>query len=482
MSDGTEPGTKVGARAGVMNAFAWQGVGRVSERAIRFAVNIVLARLLSPDDFGTFAAILVPLVALDSVTYLASGPFIIQSRNGDKPSYLNTILGFSVLRGLLISAAVLVLAPVLADYFERSELAPFFMVAAIQPLVAGCLSPGIYLLEKQLRYARVAGNRFFGTAIGAVACLILGWFDPSPWALLIGQILGVGMISLGSWIVAPIRLVPRIDWQACSELKGFALAALGTPILIMLVSQSPAILLGRMDSLAALGTFTLAYRLAELPVYLTLTVVGSVLVPAYSRFQEDRSLLRSSWLRAWSVISVYSIVLSVIIAWMGESLPLVVWGSRFVPGSQLMPILALIGFLSSLLSVTGPLFWGVGRPGIDRAMQVIRVVIVYAFGIWLVADYAEAGIAWALVLGLLGALCLAVPSALRITAASPISLLRRTVPMALAGVVLFAVLSGIDLSLDPQGVGRVVWGAVVGVVSLLLISRINLKHLRGRVG
>ena len=131
----------------------------------------------------------------------------------------------------------------------------------------------------------------------------------------------------------------------------------------MLVSQAPAVLLGRMDSLAALGTFTLAYRLAELPVYLTLTVVGAVLVPAYSRIQNDRALLRSSWLQAWTLIGMYALPISISIAWMGDSLPRVVWGDQFVPGSGLMPLLSLIGFLSALLSVTGPLFWGVGSRG-----------------------------------------------------------------------------------------------------------------------
>ena len=465
----------------VLNAVAWQGAGRMSERAIRFAVNIVLARLLSPDDFGTFAAILVPLIALDSITYLASGPFIIQSKNGEKSSYLNTILFFSVVRGLLISIAVALLAPLLASYFERSELAPFFMVAALQPLFAGCISPGIYLLEKKLRYPRVAANRFLGTAIGAMVSLVLGWIDPSPWALLIGQLVGVAIVSLGSWIVAPISIGIHFDRDAVAELKGFALAAIGTPVLIMLVSQSPAMLLGRMDSLAALGTFTLAYRLAELPVYVTLTIIGSVLLPAYSRFQDDQDRLRSSWLRAWSVIAMYSITLSLTIAWMGDSLPFVVWGSRFVPGSNLMPILALIGFLSSLLAVTGPLFWGVGRPGIDRLMQVIRVVIVYACGILLVSNYAEVGIAWSLVLGLVGALLLAIPSALRITGTSLASLLRETFPMAVIGLVLLTPLIAVDFALAPHGVSRVVWGGVIGAACLLLISGMNFKQLRGRV-
>ena len=320
-----------------------------------------------------------------------------------------------------------------------------------------------------------------GAGIGAGIALVLGLMYPSPWALLIGQVAGVGMVSLGSWVVAPVRPEFRLDSQALSELKGFALGAIGTPILIMLVSQSPAILLGRMDSLAALGVFTLAYRLAELPVYVALTVIGSVLLPAYSRFQGDLVRLRSAWLRAWRVISMYSIALSITIAWMGDSLPLVVWGARFVPGSGLMPVLALIGFLSSLLAVTGPLFWGVGRPGIDRMMQVIRVVIVYVSGVLLVSQYAESGLAWSLVLGLAGALMLAIPSALRITHASLPELLRQSIPMVVLGMILLGVLVGLDLAIEPSDPARVVWGGVVVVLTLLVVSSLTFSRFRGSV-
>ena len=479
MSDRGHLNEHSGRRPGVLNAVAWQGAGRMSERAIRFVVNIALARMLSPDDFGTFAAILVPLIALDSITYLATGPFIIQSGKGDRPSYLNSILLFSVARGLLISVMVVVLAPLLADFFERPELAPFFMFGALQPLLAGFLSPGIHLLEKRLQYARVSGNQLFGALTGAGLSLVLALIDPSPWALLIGQVVGVGMVSVGSWVVAPIRVGFSIDRQAISELKAFALGAIGTPILIMLVSQAPAVLLGRMDSLAALGVFTLAYRLAELPVYIALTVVGSVLLPAYSRFQADPVRLRVAWLRAWRVISMYSIVLSLSIAWMGDSLPLIVWGARFVPGSGLMPILALIGFLSSLLAVTGPLFWGVGRPAIDRMMQVIRVLIVYICGVLLVSKYAESGLAWSLVLGLIGALLLAIPSALRITGASIPCLLRQSIPMIVIGVILLAVLTVLDRAIETSDLARVVSGGVVLLTTLLVVSLLTFRRFRG---
>ena len=167
---------------------------------------------------------------------------------------------------------------------------------------------------------------------------------------------------------------------------------------------------------------------------------------------------------------------------MGDSLPRVVWGERFVPGSGIMPVLALIGFLSALLSVTGPLFWGVGRPGIDRSMQGIRLVLVYLFGVFLVAQYAEIGLAWSLVVGLAGALALAVPSALGITGGTLSLLARSTVPMLVSGGLLMGCLYLIDQASHPQDLARVVWGGAIGLASLLVVSSLTLGRLRGTLG
>ena len=75
-----------------MSGMAWQGTGRFAERGLRFAANLVLARLLAPDDFGAFAALLLPLAIVDSIAYFATGPVIIQSADGDRPRFLRTVL------------------------------------------------------------------------------------------------------------------------------------------------------------------------------------------------------------------------------------------------------------------------------------------------------------------------------------------------------------------------------------------------------
>lgn len=448
----------------VISGLAWQGSGRFVERALRFAANLLLARLLAPEDFGAFAAILFPLAAVDALAHLATGPMIIHSDRGESPAYLRTVLAVGVVRGLLLALVMLALAPVMAAYFERPDLMPLFLLAAVQPFIDGLQSPAIHVLARRLRFGLLSFQRVGAALTGAIASLLLVVSDPTVWGLLYGQLIGVGVGCALSWVIAPMSPLPTLDRDAWLEIRGWALRSAGTPVLIMLVAQAPPLLIGRLDSLDALGVFSMNTRLAEFPVYLTLAVAGAVLIPAYSALKNEPDRLRSAWLNAWTGITLVAAPIAVLVAWTGDALPAIVWGERYASSAPLMPILALNGLLSSLLAVTGPLFWGVGRPSIDRTMQAVRVVAVFALGFLLVGAMGLPGVAWALTAGLLCALLVAVPRALSIVGASPLVLLRASTPAILLAFVTLAPLLVLELALEPVHLTRVLLAGLVGIL------------------
>ncbi len=462
-------------RQQVMKGLAWQGTGRVVERTARFAVNLVLARLLAPEDFGAFAAILFPLAVIDSLGYMATGPVIIQSREGATPQFLRTVFTINAVRGILLTLILLPMAPLVGFYFERPDLVSLFLLAAIQPLLSGLQSPGIHVLAKNMKFGRLAGYRVGSAFAGAIGGLLFALFSPTPWALIFGQLCGVAVGTTLTWVIAPIRPGLAFDRSSWLEIRTYALRAAGTPVFIMLVAQAPAILLGRLDSLDALGIFSMNTRLAEFPVYVTLTVAGAVLIPAYSALQDDQQRLRRAWLKAWSGICLLAAPSAVLLAWMGDALPSTVWGVRYASSEPLMPILAFNGFLSCVLAVTGPLFWGVGRPSIDRLMQAARVAGVFIVGVLLVRTLGIPGVAWGLTAGLLLSLLIAVPKAIRIVDTSILQLGRSSLPALLLGLAVFVPLLVIDLLVEPTGVQRVLVAGIVGaflaITALLLLKR-----------
>ena len=469
-------------RQQVMNGIAWQGSGRFAERGIRFAANILLARLLVPDDFGALAALLFPIAIIDSICYFATGPVIIHSQSGETNRFLRTVLAINNLRGLLLTLLLLALSPLFTAYFENPDLLPLFLVASLQPALSGLESPRVHVLARRMRFGRIATYRVIASLIGSGVAVLFALSTPSVWALVIGQISGVLGSTIMTWIIAPMAFRWSFDRESIRVIRTYALRAVGTPALIMLVAQAPPLLLGRSGALGELGIFSMNARLAEFPVYVTLTVAGAVLIPAYSSLQDDQERLHRAWIRAWTGVTLLAAPTAILLAWMGDALPTVVWGERYASSRPLMPILALNGLLSCLLAVTGPLFWGVGRPSIDRLMQGVRVLLLFIVGFLLVGPMESIGVAWALTCGLCAALAVAIPNALAIVGATTGRLAVATAPALLAGVLVTIPLVGIDLTTNLNDVWRVVIGVSLAVVCGAFIGTRLLRSSDKRKG
>ena len=448
----------------LMAGFAWQGAGRISERMLRFGVNIILARMLTTDDFGLFAAVLAPMAAIETFTFLSTGPFIIHNERGRQPGLLRSVLLLNIIRGLFLCLLILAFAPLVSEFFDRPGIRSLLIVMSIQPLLAGFMSPRVHVLEKDLKFKPVAVNGLIATIFGCAVALFVAMQSPSVWALVCGRIAFTSASLVGSWIIAPMNPFMAPDFTAFKRLRRYALAAFGTPVLIMAIGQAPAILIGRLDSMESLGVFALTYRLAELPVFLSLSVIGSVLIPAYSKLQNDISRLRRVWLQAWSAIGITTLPLALLVAWSGDALPRLVWGSDYVTERPLVPVLALVGFLSAMLAITGPLFWGVGRPGIDRLMQLVRVIVVYGLGVTLALNFGAEGVGWSLAAGLIGALFIGISGALGIVKADLKTLIRSSSPFILAGLSLAVLLYVIDTFFEPEGFERLTWSGTIGLI------------------
>ena len=451
----------------VIASFAWQGFGRISERMIRFGMNIILARLLTTGDFGLFMALLAPIAAVETFTFLSSGPFIIQNERGREPGVLRTVLVLNVLRGLLLCAVLLSSASLIAEFFGRPEMRSLMTVMALLPLISSFMSPAVHVLEKELRFKPIALNDLVAALVAIVVALSVAYHSPSVWVLILAKLAFSLSSLIGSWIIAPMNPFRRPDLSVFGNFRRYAFGAFGIPVLIMAIGQAPAILIGRLDSMESLGIFALTYRLAELPVFLSLSVIGSVLIPAYSKIQDDIVKLRRVWLLAWSSIGLGTLPLALLVAWSGDALPIFIWGSDYTTNQPLVPVLALVGFLSAVLSITGPLFWGIGKPGMDRQMQFVRVILVYALGIPLAVSFGGFGVGCALAIGLLGALVLGVIGALRLLESDPLTLLRKSIPFLVTGLVLTLILLLIDLVFSPLGFDRLIWS---GSIALSLVT------------
>ncbi|HRM73350.1 MAG TPA: oligosaccharide flippase family protein, partial [Paracoccus sp. (in: a-proteobacteria)] len=170
---------------------AWSMANFGIGQAMRLASNLILTRILSPEDFGLMTLVTSFLIGLAMFSDMGFGPSIMQNKRGDDPAFLDTIWTLKIMRGFVIFAFALVMAWPLSVFYDAPQFAWIFPVAASSLVIGGFFPTRIDSAARHLQLGRLTiielCNQLIGVLLTIAAALIL----QSVWALVWGAAVGV---------------------------------------------------------------------------------------------------------------------------------------------------------------------------------------------------------------------------------------------------------------------------------------------------
>lgn len=473
-----------------LRSLLWQLLGVGGQRVVGLLAPVVLWRLLPDTDIGLFFIVLTGIGIVESLTVFVGEQASIWSDRGADRRYLDTVFTVRVLRSIVISAILVPLAWPFAWFFgdpvieARYWLPGLFLVLAANGLLDSVQSPARAARMKGLDFRRVATGDFVAVLIGTAITLTLAYFWRDVWALLVGHLASTVVRSAASYVVAPHRPRPNFDRDTLKELFHYQFGATGTPFLLVMIFGAHAIVLGKLVSKAAVAVYDSAGRLAKLPEDIFLRVLGPVAIPAYVQVKDDRARLARAWQGAVRAFLQVGAPMTVALAWCGDALPSVVFGSNYVAVPWLFALLSLHGGIAGLTSVVGPLFWALGQPNLDRRAQFFRALTIFGAGVPAAMFGGVLGFAAAACLAILVALSYSLARALPMLGLRLGDLGKSARGGLLIGGGLLAALLLVDLWLAPERWWRVLTagltsGPLIGWLVLRLVREQRQRQRRG---
>jgi PST family polysaccharide transporter/lipopolysaccharide exporter len=459
-------------RQRTFQGLAWQFVGMGGQRVVQFVGIAAMAWLLPPQDIGLFGIVLVGIAAVEALTAFLGEQSQIHSPRGAERAYLDTVFTVRLVRGFAVTGALMALAPAMAWFFadparsNRCWLTGLFLALSLNSLADAVQSPARAARIKELQFRRVAIGDLAAAMTGTGLQIALAYCWRDVWALVVGQIATTLARSVASYVVAPY--LPRLclERAALKELLRYSLGGAGTPFLLMLIAQAPALVLGKLYNDIVFGIYTYCERLSKLPEEVSLRVLAPVAIPAYAKLAQEPQLLANGWLSAMRAILLVGLPGTVVLVWVGNDLPAFVFGADYGAVAWLFPVLALRGGIAGINSVIGPLFWAIGEPHKDRAAQLARTIVVFSLGIPLATWLGPAGFAMAAGCATSAALLLSLRFALRRLELPLSTLGAAAAPGAAHAVALAAGLLLLDATHVWLGPMRVAVGGVLGALVL----------------
>jgi O-antigen/teichoic acid export membrane protein len=408
-------------------------LARVSGRALGIAKFVILARLLTPVDFGLIGIAMFVLACLEVFTETGAQAALVQKRD-DIASYLDVAWTLQVARGAAGAAVMVALAPLVARVFDQPGAVPVVQAMAGLVVLRALMNPAAVYFTRNLEFSKVFLLDFADGAVGLAVAVAMALLVPNVWALVTAVLAAHGVKTLLSYVVHPYRPRFTTDPAKLAELIGFGKWVFGSSVLLFLTHRSADLVVGRLLGTAALGLHQMAYRLAILPTTEVTHVISQVAFPAYARMQTARDELRGWYLATLRVTATVSTLGGLLLLLLSREVVWVVLGPAWGPMLPAFQVLCVYGLVRAYAATMGPLFQAVGRPDLVTKMSAAQAVLL-ALGLYpLTVAAGLVGAALALLAAFALPALVATAKVATILETRLSDLLRQVVPAALASV------------------------------------------------
>ena len=396
----------------LLRAISWTcGATSVSYGMI-IARSVILARMLSPADYGIVGLALALSSGLNLFTDFSLGAKIIVKSfrsQTEQSEYLNTVFTAELLRRLLLSVLLVASAPLCAHYFGDGRVAVAVVVVGFTPLILGFENIGLTLLRKDLALKRIAIQAQGSEVVGVTITVGVALFVKNYYALLCGQVCeAIVRVAMSYYIC---RSWPRLRFNrgVLTDCFGFGRHLFVIGLLTFVTTQSDNLIVGHCIGTAALGGYLLAYRLACAPVDFLSKVINATMFPAYARIRSSRPNILPALFAKVNVISssLLVAVLGILALCPGEIVQ-ALYGSKWTLAGRLLGVLVFVGLFRGLAQGISPLLLAMGRPDLDAKCKIVEALLFVPLTYWSVVRFGALGAAWT------GALCYALAYGLRL--------------------------------------------------------------------
>ena len=371
------------------------GVAAVSAQGVRFAVQtattMVLARLLSPQDFGLQGMVVVVTGFLGLFRDAGLSMATIQ-RLEVTHEQTSTLFWINVAVGAMLAALCIALAPLVVRFYHEPRLYWIAVVSGATFLFNGLAAQHGALLRRGMRFVTQAKIDVLSLTIGSATGIVMALLGCRYWSL-VGMAMAISAVAAAAvWIALPWIPGPPRRKSGIRSMLHFGGLATCNSFVVFLAWNAEKLLLGRFWGADALGLYGRAFQLVTLPVEQLNIALGGVAFPALSRIQHDAKRLARSFLRGFGLLVSLTVPITISCALFAEEIVRIVLGAKWMEAA---PIFRLLAPVAVVFAVANPLSWLVvstGRIGRSLSISAATTPLVIV-GILLGLSHGPKGVA-----------------------------------------------------------------------------------------
>lgn len=341
---------------------------------LNFARNILVARLISVEDFGIAATFIVMLSVMDLVSSMSLDRLVVQARDGDDPKLIAALQGLAVVRGVSNALILCLIAWPMAWFFGHPDLAWAYRCLALVPLLKALSHNGMTQHQRKMNFTPTAIVSL-GTAVAAVLAVwpLALWLGDYR-VMLVQILLTVGLTTLGSHLVSPVRYRLAWDWAVVRRAFDFGWPLLINGGLLFVIMQGDRMVIGNQIGPYELGLFSAALTLAMTPSLLAARITRLFFMPLLSRRQDDGPALSGVFVVVMQTMVLAGGVMAALLSLFGPFVFHLAYGARYAEGLPVLLWLSLMFSMRLIREGSTTVAMSCGRTRLPMSANFVRLV------------------------------------------------------------------------------------------------------------
>lgn len=358
-----------------VNGLFWSFIDNFSSQGITFIVGIVLARLLTPKEFGLIGMITIFIAISQSFTNSGFSQALIRKKEVSDTD-LSTVFYFNFGVGLLFFALLFLTAPLISNFFDEPQLTDLVRVLASVLIINSVTIIQRTILTKRIDFKLQTKISVISNLLSGCVGIGMAYSGFGVWSLVARTISQQGFTSLFLWLWN--RWKPSLVFSIASfkELFSFGSKLLFSGLIDTMYRNIYYLIIGKYFSAADLGFYTRADLFKRLPAQNISTVMSQVTYPVLAQMQDDPVKLKAAYKRMIKSIMFISFILMAGMAATAEPLVITLIGEQWRPSILYLQLLTFVGVMYPLHSLNLNMLNVQGRSDLFLKLEIIKKIMV----------------------------------------------------------------------------------------------------------
>lgn len=358
----------------VFSNFIWRFAERCGAQLVTFIVSIVLARILTPSDYGTIALVTVFTTILQVFIDSGLSTALIQKKDADDLDF-SSVFYFNFVICIILYLIMFVSAPFIADFYKDSSLVSIVRVISLTLVISGVKGVQQSYVSRHMLFKRFFFSTLGGTIFSAVLGIIMAYAGFGVWAIVFQQLSNNAIDTLILWITVKWRPIKKFSWSRLKNLLSFGWRMLASSLLDTVYNNLRNMIIGKLYTSADLAFYNQGDKFPKLIVTNINTSIDSVLLPTMSNEQDNHVRVKDMTRRAIKISTYIMAPLMIGLAFCAKPIVQIVLTDKWLPCVPYLQVFCISYLFWPIHTANLNAIKAMGRSDLFLKLEVIKKFI-----------------------------------------------------------------------------------------------------------